>query len=151
MTEANIGSLGGAGRYDGLIGMFLGEDIPATGASLGLERIFDVIQELGLLRSPATVSDVLVTIFNEEMLGASLRLVSALRRASVDAEIYLDAGRDLRRQVQYADKRGIPVVAFLGPDEASRGEVNLRAMASGEQSTVPESEAAMAIARIARA
>jgi histidyl-tRNA synthetase len=151
VSEANIGSLGGAGRYDGLIGMFLGEDIPATGASLGLERIVDVIQELGLLRPRSTVSEVLVTIFNEEMLHASLGLVTELRRAGVDAEIYLDAQRDLRRQVQYANKRGIPVVAFLGPDEAVRGEVNLRAMESGDQTTVMQSAAAAAVRKLAEA
>ncbi len=148
VSEPSIGSLGGAGRYDGLIGMFLGEDIPATGASLGLERIVDVIQELGLLRARTTVSDVLVTIFSEELMSASLGLVTALRRASVDAEIYLEAPRDLRRQVQYANKRGIPVVAFLGPDEVARNEVNLRNMASGEQTTVKQSDAAAAIAKL---
>lgn len=148
VSEPSVGSLGGAGRYDGLIGMFLGEDIPATGASLGLERIVDVIQELGLQPARTTVSDVLVTIFSEEMLGASLRLVSALRRVSVDAEIYLEAQRDLRRQVQYANKRGIPVVAFLGPDEDARNEVNLRHMTSGEQTTVSLPDAALAIARL---
>ncbi len=148
VAEGGVGSLGGAGRYDGLIGMFTGEDIPATGASLGLERIVDVIQDLGLMRPQSTVSEVLVTIFSDEMLGASLRLVSSLRRAGVDAEIYLDARRDLRRQVQYADKRGIPIVAFLGPDEESRGEVNLRPMASGEQTTVKQSDAAAAIGRL---
>lgn len=147
-TEAIIGSLGGAGRYDGLIGMFTGEDIPATGASLGLERIVDVIQDLGLLRVKSTVSHVLVTIFNEDMTGASLGLVSTLRRSGVDAEVYLDERRDLRRQVQYANKRGIPVVAFLGPDEAARGEVNLRVMESGEQTTVNQSDVAAAISRL---
>lgn len=151
VSEPSIGSLGGAGRYDGLIGMFTGEDIPATGASLGLERIVDVIQELGLVRPKSTVSDVLVTIFSEELLSASLGLVSSLRRASVDAEIYLDERRDLRRQVQYANKRGIPVVAFLGPDEAAQGQVNLRLMATGEQTTVNQSEVAAAIARLLEA
>ncbi len=148
VSEPSIGSLGGAGRYDGLIGMFTGEDIPATGASLGLERIVDVIQELGLLRSRSTVSKVLVTIFSDDMLDGSLRLVSALRHASIDAEIYLDGKRDLRRQVQYANKRGIPVVAFLGPDEAAKNEVNLRVMSSGEQTTVKQSEAAAAITKL---
>ncbi len=149
VSEPSIGSLGGAGRYDGLIGMFTGENIPATGASLGLERIVDVIQELGLLRPRSTVSKVLVTIFSDDMLDASLRLVSALRHGSIDAEIYLDGKRDLRRQVQYANKRGIPVVAFLGPDEAANNEVNLRVMSSGEQTTVNQSEAAAAIIKLA--
>ena len=146
VKEPSIGSLGGAGRYDGLIGMFLGEQIPATGASLGLERIVDVIQELGLIQPRGSVSEVMVTVFNEELLSASLGLVSALRRASVNAEVYLDPRRDLRRQIQYADKRGIPIVAFLGPDEAAQGKVNLRLVATGEQTLVGQSDAPAAIA-----
>lgn len=148
VAEPKIGSLGGGGRYDGLIGMFTGEQLPATGSSLGLERIVDVIQELGLMPPRGSVSDVLVTLFNEDMTGASLGLVMALRRAEINAEIYLDARRDLRRQIQYADKRGIPLVAFLGPDEVAQGKVNLRRVTTGEQVTVDQSEAAAAVARL---
>lgn len=148
VIEPSIGSLGGAGRYDGLIGMFTGEDLPATGASLGLERIFDVIQELNLIPVPQTVSDVLVTIFNKEMVGDSLRLVTALRQSGVRAEIYVDERRDLRRQMQYANKRGIPVAAIQGPDEAANGDVTLRLMATGEQQTVPVAEVSTEIARL---
>lgn len=148
VEEPAIGSLGGAGRYDQLIGMFLGEDIPATGASLGLERIIDVIQELALLPQQRTVTDALVTIFSDDLLGASLGLVSQLRNAGVDAEVYLGERRDLRRQMQYANRKGIPVVAFYGPDEVSAGVVNLRLMSSGEQQTVPVAEAAAAIEQL---
>lgn len=148
VSEPNIGSLGGAGRYDHLIGMFLGEDIPATGASLGLERIIDVIQELNLLPQPRTVTDVLVTIFGDEELGASLGFVSQLRAAGINAEVYLGERRDLRRQMQYADRKGIPLAAFLGPEEIAAGTVNLRVMASGEQFTVPVGEAVDTIDRL---
>lgn len=148
VKEPAIGSLGGAGRYDGLIGMFLGEDIPATGASLGLERIVDVIQELKLLPPRGSVSEVLVTVFNEELLPQSLGFVSALRRDFVNADVFFDARRDLRRQIQYADKRGIPIVAFLGPDEVAQGTVNLRHIATGEQTTVAQSDAAEAVTRL---
>lgn len=148
VSEPNIGSLGGAGRYDHLIGMFLGEDIPATGASLGLERIIDVIQELHLIPLPATVTDVLVTVFNDDLLGDSLRLVSLLRGQGVDAEVYLGERRDLRRQLQYAGKKGIPAAAILGPDEVQAGTVNLRNMRTGEQVTVPRAEVAGEVDRL---
>lgn len=148
VKEPSIGSLGGGGRYDGLIGMFTGEQLPATGSSLGVERIVDVIQELGLIPARGSVSNVMVTLFNEEMIGPSLGLVMALRRAAVNAEIYLDSRRDLRRQIQYADKRGIPVVAFLGPDEFAQGKVNLRRVATGEQVTVDQADATAAVARL---
>jgi histidyl-tRNA synthetase len=148
VKEPSIGSLGGGGRYDGLIGMFTGEQLPATGSSLGVERIVDVIQELGLVQPRGSVSDVMVTLFNEDLIGASLRMVMALRRASVNAEIYLDARRDLRRQIQYADKRRIPIVAFLGPDEVAQGKVNLRRVATGDQVTVDQADAPAAIRQL---
>lgn len=148
--EANIGSLGGAGRYDRLVGAFLGQDIPATGCSLGLERIIDVIQELDLLPMPNTVTSVLVTIFpgSYELESYSLDFVSRLRRSGVNAEIYLDERRDLRRQGQYADKKGIPIVAFLGESEREAGVVNLRLMSSGEQVTVALDDAAAEIEKL---
>ncbi|HET7036701.1 MAG TPA: histidine--tRNA ligase [Thermomicrobiaceae bacterium] len=149
VEEPKIGSLGGGGRYDGLIGMFLGEEIPATGCSLGLERIVDVIEELGLLPQPEAVSKVLVTIFGDELIGASLALVEELRRGGVPAEIYLGESRQLRRQMEYANKRGIPVVAILGPDEVTNGTVMLRRMATSEQEAVPRGDAAAAVLRLA--
>jgi histidyl-tRNA synthetase len=136
-TDANIGSLGGAGRYDGLIGMFSGEDLPATGCSLGLERIMDVIQEMNLIDIHSTVSEVLVTVFNEETLGESLALVGQLRRAGIRAEVYLGDRLDLRRQMQYANRKGIPMTVILGPDELAAGNAVLREMSSGDQRTIP--------------
>jgi histidyl-tRNA synthetase len=138
-TDANIGSLGGAGRYDGLVGMFSGEDLPATGCSLGLERIMDVIQEQNLVNSPSSVSQALVTIFNEEMTGESLALVGKLRRSGLQAEIFVGDKKDLRRQLQYANRKGIPYTVILGPDEHAEGNVVVREMQSGEQQTVEQS------------
>jgi histidyl-tRNA synthetase len=139
-ADANIGSLGGAGRYDGLVGMFSGDDVPATGCSLGLERIFDVIQEKNLVQAPATVSQALVTIFNDETVGESLALVGALRRSGIPSEIYTGEKFELRRQLQFANRKGVPYTLILGPDEIERGEVVVREMSSGEQSTVKRDE-----------
>jgi histidyl-tRNA synthetase len=141
-VDANIGSLGGAGRYDGLVGMFSGEDVPATGCSLGLERIFDVIQERNLVEAPSTVSKALVTIFNEETISDSLTLVGELRRAGVHSEIFVGEKLDLRRQLQFANRKGIPFTYILGPDEIQAGNVVLREMATGEQTTISRREAA---------
>lgn len=144
-VDANIGSLGGAGRYDGLVGMFSGEDLPATGCSLGLERIFDVIQERNLVEAPSTVSKALVTIFTEETIGDSLALVGDLRRAGVSCEIFVGEKLELRRQMQFANRKGIPLTIILGPDEVQRGEVVLREMATGDQQTVPRDQLATAM------
>ncbi|MEX2425433.1 MAG: histidine--tRNA ligase [Thermomicrobiaceae bacterium] len=149
-VEANIGSLGGAGRYDGLVGMFSGEDLPATGCSLGLERIFDVIQEQNLVKAPSTVSQALVTIFNEDTVGASLSLVGELRRSGVPCEIFVGEKYDLRRQLQFANRKGIPTTIILGPDEIASGQVVLREMESGEQKTVARSGLADTISPMIR-
>ena len=140
VEEPAIGSLGGAGRYDGLIGMFLDEDIPATGGSLGLERVVEVVQELQLLHTAPTVSHTLVTVFDDQHWGDALRLARDLRANGINAETYLGERRDLRRQLQYADRKGIPIVLFRGPDELASGVVTVRLLATGQQHRVPEPE-----------
>ncbi len=134
--EANIGSLGGAGRYDGLVGRFSKEQLPATGISLGLERIIVVAEELGLIQVASAVSDVLVTVFDEERSTDSLALTTELRRAGLKAEAYLEPGRDLGRQFRYASRRGIPFAIVLGPDELERGVVAVKDLTSGDQTEV---------------
>lgn len=136
VDEPKIGSLGGAGRYDGLVGMFSGQDLPATGMSLGLERIIDVAEELGLLDFGSTVAQVLVTIFDQDSATASLDVAAELRARGLRTETYLEEGRDLGRQLRFASRRGIPYAVIVGPDEQARGVVTVRDMLSGEQSEV---------------
>ena len=146
IMEANVpdlaGSLGGGGRYDNLVGMFSGKDIPAAGFSLGLERIIVVMSERGMF--PADLAganaDVLVTVWDEESLQASLALARELRAAGLRAELYPEADK-LGRQLKYASSRGVPFVAVAGPDERARGEVALKDMRTGEQRTAPANEA----------
>ena len=142
VDEPKIGSLGGAGRYDGLVGMFSGKELPATGMSLGLERIIDVANELGLLDTPAAISDAFVTIFDAEHTHTALQIVSELRRAGIRAETTQEDGRNLGRQLQYAGRRAIPFAVVCGPDELERGVVGLRNMTSGEQRDVPRADLA---------
>jgi histidyl-tRNA synthetase len=134
VEEPKIGSISGGGRYDGLIGMLSGRDVPATGVSIGFERIMDVIEELGL--QPAglkrTVTEVLVTIFDQASLSASLGLARELREAGVRTEVALTGDR-LGNQLKYASRRGIPLAAIVGPDEIAAGEVVLKDLTSGEQ------------------
>ena len=140
------GSLGGGGRYDNLIGMFLGEDVPACGFSLGLERILVVMGERGMF--PASVagaaSDVLVTLWNGDRAGDALALAADLRAAGLRVEVYPDADK-LGKQFKYASAKGIPYVAVVGDDEAARGEVTIKDMRSGGQSSVPRAQAAAAL------
>jgi histidyl-tRNA synthetase len=137
------GSLGGGGRYDNLVGMFLGRDVPACGFSLGLERIIVVMTERHMF--PAAVAgsavDVMVTIWNDSARADALQLASELRRGDLRADVYPEADK-LGRQFKYASSRGVPFVAIVGDDERERGEVAIKDMRSGEQTSTPRMNAA---------
>jgi histidyl-tRNA synthetase len=135
------GSLGGGGRYDGLIGMFSGENIPACGFSLGLERILVVMGERGMF--PAGVdaggADVLVTLFEGEDPSEALQLAGELRQAGLRVEVYPEPDK-LGKQFKYASAAAIARVAVLGADERARGVVTIKDMRSGEQQAIPRAE-----------
>ena len=137
------GSLGGGGRYDNLIGMFLGRDVPACGFSLGLERIIVVMTERKMF--PESVEhgavDVLVTVWNDDSRADALGLAADFRRAGLRADVYPEADK-LGKQFKYASARDIPWVAILGDDERAQGNVSLKQLQSGEQYTVARGEAA---------
>lgn len=143
VKEPKIGSITGGGRYDGLVGLFARQSVPMTGTSFGIERIIDVIQELGMAPPdlPRTPVQVLVTVFDEPRMGASIALAQAFRRAGLKVMLYFEPRR-LEAQLRYAHQKGIPFVAILGPDEEARGVVTVRDMGSGEQRTLPPEEAA---------
>jgi histidyl-tRNA synthetase len=111
------GSLGGGGRYDNLIGMFLGRDVPACGFSLGLERIIVVMSERKMF--PDSVEhgavDVMVTLWNDESRADALALAADLRRAGLRVEVYPEADK-LGKQFKYASSRTVPFVAVVGAD-----------------------------------
>lgn len=146
VEEPKIGSITGGGRYDKLVGMFMERSLPATGTTIGIERIIDVMEELQMFPPGLgqTVTQVLVTRFSAEMVPESLRLAGELRRAGLNVEMSFQ-DTSLGNQIRYALKKGIPYVAILGPDEARSGVVALRNIARGVQETVPRGEAAARI------
>jgi histidyl-tRNA synthetase len=137
------GSLGGGGRYDNLVGMFLGRDLPACGFSLGLERIIVVMTERQMF--PATVVgagvDVMVTIWSHDTRDQSLALAGELRNAGVRVDLYPEADR-IGKQFKYASARRVPFVAILGDDERARGEVAVKDLRSGDQTSVARGDLA---------
>ncbi len=143
VERPKVGSIGGGGRYDGLIGSFSGRDVPATGFSLGLERAFEVIAEFGLLPPLRTVSQVLVAIMRgneDDGVAEALALVSELRAAGIRAEVYLNERRGLRDQLSYADRKGVPFLAIVGEDERASGQVKLRELANRDDRLIPRGE-----------
>ncbi|MYD10794.1 MAG: histidine--tRNA ligase [Chloroflexi bacterium] len=137
ISEPNLGSVTGGGRYDNLIGMFRRQSLPTTGVSIGIERIIDLMDELRLYPEHlgGTLVQALVTVFSQDTRGASMRVADCLRRAGINTELYMQA-RKLGRQFQYADRKGIPLVAIIGPDEVEAGVVKLRRLADGHETTV---------------
>jgi histidyl-tRNA synthetase len=131
------GSLGGGGRYDGLIGMFLGEDVPACGFSLGLERILVVMTERKMF-PPAierASADVLLTLFDQSTIAEVLTLAAELRAQGIRVEVYPEPDK-LGKQMKYAASRKIRFAGILGGDEIGRGEVTLKNLDTGEQASV---------------
>ncbi|HMO56622.1 MAG TPA: histidine--tRNA ligase [Roseiflexaceae bacterium] len=132
-----MGSLLGGGRYDELIGLFAGRSIPTVGLAFGIERLHDIITELGIGPAQRAIADLFMTLFNPDLADASLGLANELRAAGLRVEIALDAREKLAKQFQYADRRAIPFAAVLGPDELEQGYVVLKDLRSGEQQRLP--------------
>jgi histidyl-tRNA synthetase len=142
VTGSTLGSIGGGGRYDRLIGMFLGRDLPCVGISFGIERIFDALAEQDLLTEEATTTtQALVTLFAPETAATSFAVAGALRAAGVRTELYPEP-KELRAQLAFANKKGVPLAVILGPDEAARGEAVLRDLRTGEQHAVRQADVA---------
>lgn len=150
IMEINVpdlaGSLGGGGRYDNLIGMFSGQDVPACGFSLGLERIIVVMTEREMF-PPHLVSaaaDVMVTIWNEDAVNDALGLATELRGAGLRVDVYPEADK-LGKQFKYAAAQNIRFVAVIGVEERERGEVALKDMNTGEQQVLQRERVAATV------
>jgi histidyl-tRNA synthetase len=150
IVEINVadlaGSLGGGGRYDNLVGMFLGHNIPACGFSLGLERILVVMAERNMF--PATLAttpaDVMIATFDASAAPAAVRLAAMLRHDGLRVLVYPDAEK-IGKQIKYADSRGIPFVALLGEDEIKAESVTVKNLSAQTQETYRQAAAAAAI------
>jgi len=145
--EVNVpdlaGSIASGGRYDGLIGMFCKEQIPACGFSLGLERILVVMEERGMFPKELSDSsaDVLVTVWNEESISESLKLAADLRKENLRVLVYPEADK-LGKQFKYANSIKIPFVCVLGETELAENKVTLKNMQTSEQETILREEIA---------
>jgi histidyl-tRNA synthetase len=135
------GSLGGGGRYDGLIGMFCKDRIPACGFSLGLERIIVVMDERGMFPTDLdnASADVMVTVWSEESANESVTLAKILRGAGLRTLVYPEVDK-LGKQFKYASQLGIPKVCVLGESEIADGTVTIKDMESGDQVTVKRND-----------
>ncbi len=127
------GSIVGGGRYDKLIGVFAGVQIPAVGASFGFDRLIEAMDANNLFPQDLTTTKVLVTCFPGEPSAKSLEASLKLREAGINTEIYPDYMVKLDKQLKYADKKGVPYVLIIGPEEAKKDIVILKDMRKKEQ------------------
>ena len=146
IMEINVpdlaGSLGGGGRYDNLVGMFLDQSIPACGFSLGLERILVVMGERGMFPSSLATApaDVMVAVFDSKDMPNAMRVAAGLRGAGLRVLVYPDADK-IGKQIKYADSRAIPFVAILGSDEIANGTLTVKHLAAKTQNTYEQGSA----------
>ena len=138
--DAEIGSITGGGRYDDLTGIFGLKNMSGVGISFGADRIFDVMNQLDLFPKDAnTTTQVLFVNFGSQEELYCLPILKTLRANGINAEIYPDASK-MKKQMTYADKKGIPYVALVGENEMKSGIVSLKNMTSGEQENLTTEE-----------
>ena len=128
----NFGSVAGGGRYDDLVKRFTGQEVPATGVSIGVDRLLAALAAKGRLEGEAT-GPVVVTVMDRDRMADYQAMVAELRQAGIRAEVYLGNPKNFGNQMKYADKRQSPVVVIEGGDEKDRGVVQIKDMVLGAQ------------------
>jgi histidyl-tRNA synthetase len=127
-----FGSVGGGGRYDGLVSRFRGEPVPATGFSIGVSRLLAALQYLNKVETKAEAGPVVVTVFDRDRIADYQQMVASLRNAGIRAELYLGSGK-FGPQMKYVDKRNSPCVVIQGSDEKAKGEVTIKDLIVGAE------------------
>ncbi len=126
-----FGSVGGGGRYDGLVSRFRGEPVPATGFSIGVSRLQAALTMLGKLDTRSEFGPVVVTVFDRDRVADYQKMVAQLRNEKIRAELYLGNPKNMGNQLKYADRRNSPCVIIQGSDEKTRGEVQIKDLIEG--------------------
>ena len=127
-----FGSVGGGGRYDGLVGRFMSENVPAVGFSIGVSRLQAALSALGKLDEVGAAGPVVVLVMDKDRIGDYQKMVADLRRDEIPAELYLGSG-GMKAQMKYADKRDAPLAIIQGGDEKARGVVQIKDLVAGKK------------------
>ncbi|CDZ66203.1 Histidine--tRNA ligase [Neorhizobium galegae bv. orientalis] len=130
-----FGSVGGGGRYDGLVSRFMGQPVPATGFSIGVSRLMTALKNLGKLGQDEVIAPVLVTVMDGDVdsMGRYQRFTQALRNEGIRAEMYQGNWKKFGNQLKYADRRGCPIAIIQGGDERAQGVVQLKDLIEGKR------------------
>ena len=132
--EIKIGSIGGGGRYDKLVSRFLKDDYPATGISIGLDRLLIFLKEKNKDQT-VNNSPVIICVFNNQNFSKYNEILQVLRSSNINSEIYSGDG-NLKSQMKYADKRNAPAVIFYGEDEIKSGKITVKNLKSGKENSL---------------
>ena len=130
--KRQFGSVAGGGRYDDLVKRFTGQAVPATGVSIGVDRLLAALREKGRIGGEVQ-GPVVVTVMDRDRMADYQDMVGELRRAGLRAEVYLGNPKNFGNQMKYADKRGSPVAMIAGSDEFDRGVVQIKDLILGAQ------------------
>jgi histidyl-tRNA synthetase len=128
--KRQFGSVAGGGRYDDLVKRFTGQSVPATGVSIGVDRLLAALRAKGRAGGETT-GPVVVTVMDRDRMADYMAMAAELRRAGIRAEVYLGNPKNFGNQLKYADKRGAPVAVIQGGDEAAKGTVILKDLVLG--------------------
>ncbi|MCB1033789.1 MAG: histidine--tRNA ligase [Acidobacteria bacterium] len=134
LSEApQFGSVFGGGRYDGLVMRFLGERVPATGASIGVDRLLAALTHLGKVGGRTTAAEVLVLNMDSDLEDEVLAMTFELRRAGIPTELYVGTAKNVGKQLKYADRSGVPLVLMYGSNEKEQGVVTVKDLDAGRR------------------
>ncbi len=131
-NPVRFGSVGGGGRYDDLVARFTGQQVPATGFSIGVSRLYAALKLVGKAQESKTIAPVIVTVMDKDRQSDYYKFVQVLRQAGIRAEMYIGTS-NFQKQMKYADKRGSPLVIIQGADEKAKGEVMIKDLRLGTQ------------------
>ncbi len=131
--KVQFGSVGGGGRYDGLVQRFTGQPVPATGFSIGVSRLMTALKNLNRLDGAEMPGPVVVCVMDRERIGDYQQMVSELRAAGIRAEMYQGNPKNFGKQLQYADRRNSPAAIIQGSDELERGVVQIKDLIEGKK------------------
>ncbi len=131
-NPVRFGSVGGGGRYDDLVARFTGQQVPATGFSIGVSRLYSALKLVGKASTQETLGPVVVTVMDKDRQGDYWKFVQDLRAAGIRAEMYIGTS-NFGKQMKYADKRAAPLVIIQGGDEKAKGEVTIKDLRLGSE------------------
>jgi histidyl-tRNA synthetase len=129
-NRRQFGSVAGGGRYDDLVKRFTGQAVPATGISIGVDRLLAALREIGRAGRSDTAGPVVILAMDREQMAAYQTMCAELRNAGIRAEVFLGGG-NMAKQLKYADKRAAPIAVIEGSDEKAQGIVQLKDLALG--------------------